>query len=225
MDVSNAEHHGAYRDLRTRLIAALRDGDDGPVRAFYDDHLKWVYRYVLARMDGRHEVTEEIVADVFFQAFRDIRNYDARHEPQAWLQGIARHRVLDAFRRNGRKPAAELGLSAGHEEGEGLLDLEAVELSQEALERAEVAEAVEEALARLPAGHERVLRLFYLDDRSVKDLAADLGVTAKAAEARLFRARNAFREVFRVPSGECRSAGGSPFTSARESSTPRKETR
>jgi RNA polymerase sigma-70 factor (ECF subfamily) len=199
MDVRDPERLERNQKLRSELIAALRDGDDGPVRAFYDENLPAVYRYVLCRMKGSHDETEDVVADVFFQAFRDIRQYDPRHSPEAWLLGIARHRVLDACRRNGRKPFLELGFGQGADDtGEGLFDLEAEDLSARDMERAELAELIEGVLSQLPSEYEQILRQRYLEDRSVRELAAALQTTPKAAEARLFRARNAFRDAFRV---------------------------
>jgi len=53
-------------------------------------------------------------------------------------------------------------------------------------------------LSELPGEYEQVLRLRYMEDRQVKDVAGVLGSTPKAAEARLYRARNAFREAFRL---------------------------
>jgi RNA polymerase sigma-70 factor (ECF subfamily) len=185
--------------LRDELAAAAKKGEEAPLRRFYDGHFAMVYRYVLCRVDGNHADAEEVVADVFYQAFRDISGYDGRRAPEGWLLGIARHRVLDFYRRTGRRPVMELAFSKFDEEfAKRLLDIEQGELPEEELARSELARVVELVLSELPAGYEQVLRLRYVDDRRVEEVAAALGTTAKAAEARLFRARDAFRDAFRL---------------------------
>jgi RNA polymerase sigma-70 factor (ECF subfamily) len=190
--------------LREELAAAVRDGTETVMRRFYDQHFPAVHRYVLCRMNGDHAETEEIVSDVFFQAFRDIEQYDGSSPPGAWLQGIARHRVVDVLRKKGRRPETPLG---DGESPDRLLDLEAGELPDAALERAELAQRVALALSELPAEYEQVLRRHYLEDQPVKDLAEALQITPKAAEARLFRARQAFRDAFRSTARELNGVG------------------
>jgi RNA polymerase sigma-70 factor (ECF subfamily) len=190
--------------LREELVAAVRGGAETVMRRFYDEHFPALHRYVLYRMNGDHAETEEIVSDVFFQAFRDIEQYDGSSPTGAWLQGIARHRVLDVLRKKGRRPEAPLGDA---ESPAYLLDLEAGELPDAALERAELAQRVAGVLSELPAEYEQVLRLHYIEDRPVKDLAEALQITPKAAEARLFRARQAFRDAFLAAARELSGAG------------------
>ncbi len=187
----------AWGRLKAELAAAK--GDEAPMRRFYDDHFEGVYRYVLCRVEGNHTEAEEIVGDVFYQAFRDIDGYDARHAPGAWLSGIARHRVLDFYRKRNRRPVIELVFSRFDEEfTRRLFDIASTELPDEELERTEMAKVVELVLSELPADYEQVLRLRYVEDRKVGEVAEVMGSTPKAAEARLFRARNAFREAFKV---------------------------
>jgi RNA polymerase sigma-70 factor, ECF subfamily len=193
--------------LRQELVAAVRGGVESVMRSFYDEHFPAIHRYVLCRMNGDHAETEEIVSDTFFQAFRDIEQYDGQGPPGAWLQGIARHRVVDALRRKGRRLEAPV---SNEELGRLLPDLENNEVPGEALERAELAQQIEWVLSELPPEYEQILRLHYVDEKPVKDLADLLRITPKAAEARLFRARQAFREAFRgaaEPSGLTREAG------------------
>jgi RNA polymerase sigma-70 factor (ECF subfamily) len=193
-----AEMEGWSR-LREELLAAVRKGEETPLRRFYDGHFAEVYRYVLCRVDGNHTEAEELAADVFFQAFRDMESYDGKRDPEAWLRGIARHRVLDFYRRQRRRPVVELVFSRFDEEfTKKLFDLEAAELPEAELERSELARVVELVLSELPGDYEQVLRLHYVEERPVKEMAEILATTPKAAEARLWRARAAFCAAFRL---------------------------
>jgi RNA polymerase sigma-70 factor (ECF subfamily) len=70
--------------------------------------------------------------------------------------------------------------------------------ADEALQRREEAESVARALAALPGHYESVLRAKYLDGQSVAEIAAERGESAKAVESLLMRARQAFREIYRI---------------------------
>jgi len=171
---------------------------EAPLIEFYDEHFPAVYRFVLCRTRGDHAEAEEIVGDVFYQAFRDIEGYDAEHPPGPWLLGIARHRTTDALRRKGRRSDLTGSFTPTPEEGdEAFFDLEAADLPESALEREEVARLVEWVLSELPPEYGRILRLRYVDELPVTEGARATSLTPKAAEAKLFRARNGFRDAFR----------------------------
>jgi RNA polymerase sigma factor (sigma-70 family) len=63
-------------------------------------------------------------------------------------------------------------------------------------DREEQAERIARALDALPERYERVLRGKYLEQRSVAELAAEAGESAKAVESLLTRARQAFRDIY-----------------------------
>jgi hypothetical protein len=68
---------------------------------------------------------------------------------------------------------------------------------EEAIVRAEAAEAVRRAVADLPAGQRDAVQLFYLDDRSHREVGAVLGLEVNAVKARLHRARVGLRPRLR----------------------------
>ena len=49
-------------------------------------------------------------------------------------------------------------------------------------------------LARVSPQHARVLEAFYLDERPVRAIAEDLGISERAIEGRLRRARQALKK-------------------------------
>lgn len=185
--------------LQRKLAAAVLGRDQTELQNFYEQHFQAVYRYVLCRMNSHHAETEEVVQDVFFNAFKDIHTYDGSHSPVAWLLGIARHRILDHYRKLGRRPVVELMFSQFDKEfTQRLFELESAEIPDRELERSELATVVELVLSQLPKQYESVLRLRYIEEKAVKELADVLKMSPKAAEALLYRARNMFRDAFRI---------------------------
>jgi RNA polymerase sigma-70 factor, ECF subfamily len=166
----------------------FRPEGDAPERflALYDAALPYVYGYLLARC-GRAVLAEELTSETMLAAVDALRHAAPPGSlTTAWLLGIARHKLVDYWRRLGR-------------EERGLRTLAAQEPVAEAedpwdahLDRLRARETLE----RLAAQHRAVLTLRYLDDLAVADVAEILDRTVHATEALLVRARLAFRRAY-----------------------------
>lgn len=146
----------------------------------YDDALPVVYGYLLRRC-GRREVAEDLTAEAFLAAVDAARRTDPPALSTAWLVGVARHKLVDHYRREARRQR-DLSAVAG-------LTVEAEDPWNARLD-AVTAHAVLEQLA---PQHRLALTLRYMDDLSVPEIADLLGRTVHATEGLLVRARTAFR--------------------------------
>jgi len=150
------------------------------VLELYDEALPQVYGYLLARC-GNRVVAEELTSETFLAAVRGAR--DGGPVSTAWLIGVARHKLVDHWRRVERE---HRGLRQVYEEDpvtdpwDGFVDT----LHAHAV------------LAELGAHHRCALTLRYLDGLPVAEVARCLGRTVHATEALLTRARAAFRRAY-----------------------------
>lgn len=80
-------------------IQAMACGDEAALAQLYDATLGKVYGLAL-RITGKAESAEEVVSDVYLQAFRQAARFDAqRGVVLAWLMMMTRSRALDYLRR------------------------------------------------------------------------------------------------------------------------------
>jgi len=149
----------------------------------FDSALPRVYGYVLSRC-GQRALAEDLTAETFLAAVDAVRRDDPPPVSTAWLVGVARHKLVDHWRRQARE---ERGLNA----------LEAVEGGGEDPwdERIDALRA-RDVLEALAPHHRAALTLRYLDDLSVPEVASLLHRTVHATEALLVRARAAFRRSY-----------------------------
>jgi RNA polymerase sigma-70 factor (ECF subfamily) len=85
------------------LVARMADGDQEALSALYDRHRSVVFSLILRILRDRAEA-EEVLTDVFFQAWRGARGFDPlRGSVIAWLVMLGRSRALDRLRREGRR--------------------------------------------------------------------------------------------------------------------------
>jgi RNA polymerase sigma-70 factor (ECF subfamily) len=150
---------------------------------FYDDALPQVYGYLTMRC-GPQALVEDLTAETFLAAASAFSG--PRESPLSlpWVIGIARHKLVDHWRRQARD---ERRLNLLAEDTPGPADpwdaeLEAVQIRQ--------------VLEGLSAQHRAALTLRYLDDLSVPVVATHLSRTVHATEALLVRARSAFRRAY-----------------------------
>lgn len=156
--------------------------------ALYDDAVGPVYAYLSARCPGR-ALAEDLTAETFLAAVDAARRDDPPPLSVAWLIGVARHKLLDHWRRQARDER-RLELLAGR----APLDSEPWEGRLDAL-------AVGRCLEGLATQHRVALTLRYLDDLPVPEVAALMGRTVHATEALLVRARAAFRRAYAAEEG------------------------
>lgn len=168
---------------RGELAAIVRDEDR--FRDWYDSTLPRVYRYLVARCGGDETLAEELTQQTFFEAIRNRHRFDGRSDVVTWLIAIARNRLVDHHRRHGREARRQDRLIAALSES-----------TEAPLRGAEARAEVQRAIAQLPADQRLALLFRYLDDMTVRDVAATIGRSEKATESLLARARDAFRRAY-----------------------------
>ena len=153
--------------------------------AFYDLALPHVYGYLLPRCPGA-ATAEEITAEVFLAAVDAVRKGPPTPMNVAWALGIARHKLVDHWRRRGREERRlrAFALEPGTQQPDDPWDTR-----PDALRAREV-------LGGMGAHHRAVLTLRYVDDLPVPQVAAEMGRTVHATEALLVRAKAAFRRAY-----------------------------
>jgi RNA polymerase sigma-70 factor (ECF subfamily) len=182
---------GTYR--RRRTAAADDDAgvsdlpapvDQGPaLLALYDRAVPEVYGYLLRRCGGPTEAAD-LTAETFLAAAAAVRAGTVERLTVAWLIGVARHKLVDHYRRRAREERNLAAVADEHVDAEDPWDAH--------LDAA----VAHEVLGRLGAHHRAALTLRYLDDLPVPQVADHLGRTLHATEALLVRARLAFRRAY-----------------------------
>jgi RNA polymerase sigma-70 factor (ECF subfamily) len=155
-----------------------------PLLALYDDALPAVYGYLVRRCHDQ-ATAEDLTAETFMAAVSAVGQGKVELLTTAWLVGVARHKLIDHWRRRAREERGlrTLGQAATEADPRDQWDAEL-----------DPGQALE-TLSALGAHHQAALSLRYLDGLAVPEVAAALGRTVHATEALLVRARTAFRRV------------------------------
>jgi RNA polymerase sigma-70 factor, ECF subfamily len=157
-------------------------GED-PVVAIYRSALPRVYGYLLPRC-GSTALAEDLTADTFLAAVSASRQGSLPEVSIGWLVGVARHKLVDHWRKLERE---ERSLAAVEPESEGIED---------PWDEWFDTESAHSALAQLPVPQRAALTLRYLDGLPVASVADHLGRSLHATETLLARARSALRRQY-----------------------------
>ena len=161
---------------------------DATLTALYDRALPLVYGYLLPRC-GSAGLAEDLTADTFMAAVAAARRDHPPDLTVAWLVGVARHKLVDHWRRIDLERRKL-----------GVIDCDAEPAEDPWDAQLDVA-AAHAALSRLSAHHRAALTLRYLDGLPVAEVAGELGRSLHATETLLVRARVAFRRVYEEGQG------------------------
>jgi RNA polymerase sigma-70 factor (ECF subfamily) len=159
-----------------RLRAVPDDGDDAGYpswEAVYSDNVTWVYRTLFARV-GNQTDAEDLTAEVFLAALRPLRLTASVAEVRAYLRATART-VLAAHWRE------KLG-----REITSIEDVEQPADSEDAISTAP--QRVARVLDSLPDRYRQILETRFLRGNSIKESAAELGISVANAKVLQHRA-------------------------------------
>lgn len=136
--------------------------------------------FVRRRIDNLSDV-DDIVQDALYELVSAARLTEPIGNVAAWLQRVARNRIIDRYRARAHEPATQ-GSLAAQDEPERLIDELLAELPapaaddpEAAYERAFLLEELAAALAELPAEQREVFVAHELDGRSFRQLAGASG--------------------------------------------------
>jgi len=170
-------------DERLQIEAAQED----PARfaELYENNFERVYAYV-ARRVGNREEAQDVTADVFHQALVGLRRFEWRGLPfVAWLLGIAANVLSDRWQRVAKRQEVVTD------------DLEQVGIEDDIEQRAMLYQLVE----TLPDDQRRVIIRRFVGQKSLREIATELGRSEGAIKQLQLRALQNLRERIRSNHG------------------------
>lgn len=163
----------ALDPTRSRMIEAIKAGDNAAFGEFYKEFAPLVHGILLARLP-RDEV-QDAVQEVFLAAYRHIGSLRDENAIGGWVARIARNHVVDHYR--SKKPSEELP-----EDLEGGRD-----------RRAEAAEVLD-AIRALPNAYRETLILRLVEGMTGNEIAEKTGLSPDSVRVNLHRGMNLLRK-------------------------------
>lgn len=165
-------------DELQHLVRLAQDGDTDAFERLYLQFFLPIYRYAAFRVPA--EIAEDIVADVFVKAWEKLHQYKLQKGIPfgAWLFRIARHTVIDVYRRERNF----------EEVSEDLADPDVLNRADAQVKNHDLLRIVRQALDQLPRRYREILTLSYIAELPHNEVARVLRMTEGGVRILKFRA-------------------------------------
>ena len=161
-----------------KLLVEAAQRDPARFADLYDSHFDRIYAFVARRVGNRQEA-EDITSEVFHQALGSIRKFQWRGTPFiAWLYRIAWNEIIDRAKRSKRE--MEMTVEPTHEE----------------IDEVERRAALFQMVDRLPDAQREVIVKRFAEDRSIAEIATQMGRSEGAIKQLQFRALETLRRHY-----------------------------
>ena len=175
----------------SKLMARSQDGDREAYRTLLEGVTPYI-RSLAARCFKQPTDVEDAVQDVLLTIHMVRRAYDPSRPFGPWLAAIANRRIIDRLRRDTRRKAREVALSADQE----TFAEPSANLHTEKPDEVALAQAIEQ----LPPDQRQTIRMLKLNEMSLKEAAAASGRSIPALKVATHRAIKTLRRMLKQQS-------------------------
>jgi RNA polymerase sigma-70 factor (ECF subfamily) len=182
-------------DPDLNFVMALKAGQDQALNALMDRHREGLFRFVLRHVHNEADALE-LAMETFVRAYFNIGRFRPSAKFVTWLYQIALNLCRDhsksrAYQYSLQTVSADAPAEEG-EQPEQLLARDRDPLKE--TEGREELSALEKAIGELPEDLKNSLILTALEGHSQAEAAALLGISQKAVEMKVYRARKLLLE-------------------------------
>ena len=185
------------REEERVLVAGMLAGAESSFEEFADHYIPALFRFSMRLLNGQEELARDLSQQAVCKALQNLRSFKHQSSLFTWLCSCCKNEIRMHFRTESRRPkqvdfdAPEVSISP-RLRADAEQELEVLQ----AEERRSTADRVHRLLDSLPPRYANVLSWKYVEKQPTSVIAERLGITPKAAESLLGRARTTFRKRF-----------------------------
>lgn len=185
------------------LFERYQDGDDQAFRIIVERYEPSIRGFLHKRLKDEERV-QDLTQDTFLRVHRARERYDASRKFSTWIYTIASNLLKNEYRNRSRRRETNFSdlrrddsPSVG---GSRPIEFEADQPDPERdAYRGELREAIRDAIEMMEEHHRVPFVMREVEDRTYEEISEAIGVPVGTVKSRLFRARNAFHQLFPVP--------------------------
>lgn len=148
-------------------------------------------KFLIKKMGGNQIAAEEVFSTTVFAAWKGFHTFEHKSKFFTWLCRIALNKAADYYRSQIHDHS--------HLIAPTLIDLANIKdtnlTPDERASLDEIRKGVHNCLDLLPDDKRNLLYLRYWKDMTIKGIAENFGISQRAAEGKVYRAKLAFREI------------------------------
>jgi len=176
------------------LAARAADGDDGAFERIMRRHNRLLFRTARSILTSDAEA-EDALQEAYLRAWRALGSFRSEARLSTWLVRIVINESLGRLRRRGAQVLAfDATVDLSDVTLEDVMEGNPVDRPDRAAMRSEVRALMEACIDALPEAFRTVFMLRAVEEMSVEEVSAALGLPEATVRTRFFRARGLLRE-------------------------------
>lgn len=174
-------------DSDEKLVELYLQGDELALQILVRKHTRNLYNFV-AQFVGYGQNAEDVVQESFIKAWKNLKKFNPLKKFKPWLYHIARNTAIDYLRQ--RKLAVSLPDSFADDEEKNEADyfVDPAPLPLEQAITSETKQSIQKLIKTLPQIYSTVLKLYYLEEFSLPEIAEILAEPVDTVKSRHRRA-------------------------------------
>jgi len=148
-----------------------------------------VFSFVMKKVHDENDA-DEITVNVFSKVLSKLDMYDPHFQFKTWVLTIAQNTIIDFWRRKSREtqdPTENL------EEVKNQYAKSPEELMISAEEQKKIIKTIES----LDANYQDIIKLRFFEEKSIKEIAEELGISVANTKVRVMRAKKVLAELLK----------------------------
>ncbi len=175
------------RELRKKIIA----GDKEAMGYFFNAYAARLYNFVFQRVNGNVHDAKDITQEACVKAIKALPSFRGNSSLYTWICTIAVNLIHDAYKATTKNVKMQTDYP-------WIVNEPSHEHNVEQLKK-----VVKDAISALPVHYQQILEAKYTLKLSQQEISRKIGISEKAVESLLVRARNAVRtQVEKLYGGE-----------------------
>lgn len=190
---------GADMSITPNLINLAINKDEFATAELYRRTYDDVYRGIFVYIKNKDQI-EDLVSETYIQAFRRLEQLNKPSSFLPWIRTIGRNKAIDVLRK--KKPKVSIDsfdvLNEGCDEKglrfeEKFADKNA-KIPLDEIDKRETHRLMEEILDSIPEEQSCVVKMFYYDEMSIREIAEILGCSENTVKSRLSYGRKKIQQ-------------------------------
>ena len=174
-----------------RLIEAVRNGNRPAFRQLVERYQHYVFTVTYRVLKSREEA-EEAAQDTFIKVYNTLHTFEKKAKFSTWLYTIAYRTAIDVARKK------QLHTDSIDDEASFLQIKDQEKTPVQRTQERDLQLQLQEIIQQLKPEEATLITLFYLNEKSVKEIAEITGLTITNIKTKLHRTREALRELLQV---------------------------
>jgi RNA polymerase sigma-70 factor (ECF subfamily) len=187
----------------TAEVTANRESRPALSDDWVNAHADYLFNFAIGQVRDTN-VAEDLVQETFLAAVKARDSFSGQSSERTWLVGILRHKIYDHLRKTCRERAVRYDPTPASEAEsweESMLWLHDMaaesQLPSRRIELAEFRQNLELALGKLPPRIAQVFQLYEIEERTNREVCAQMNISESNLWVMLHRARKQLREQLR----------------------------